>query len=199
MNPRDRLPAVDRRVVASVVALILLSAALVGAVALAANAFVIDTDQERNGMPYASFQYESQNETIPHGGDANRTTLTITQESGLEIDQENVVVTVNGERAWTVRELDNGSVRIAPVWTSKDAAVEETSARIAVYGDSLNGTVIRPADEVENDPEDGEQTAPPYEFIQPGDVVQVVWRSDDGNKMTVLQRYVVGDPLDEPE
>jgi|GEM_PF-4421746 len=199
MNPRDRIPTVDRRVVASVVALILLSAVLVGGVALAANAFVIDTDQERDGMPYASFQYEAHNETIPPGGDANRTTLTITQESGLKLDQENVVVTVNGERAWTVRELDNGSARIAPVWTSKDAAVGETSAWIAVYGDSLNGTVIRHDEEVENESEDGEQLPPPYRYIENGDVVQVVWRSDDGARMTVLQRYVVGDPLDKPE
>jgi len=199
MNLRDRIPADDRRIAASVVALIILSAALVGGVALAANAFVIDTDQERDGMPYASFQYEAHNETIPPGGDANRTALTISQKSGLELDQENVVVTVNGERAWTVRDLDNGSARIAPVWTSKDAAVGETSARVAVYGDSLNGTVIRPADEVENESEDGERTAPPYGYIEDGDIVQVVWRSDDGNRMTVLQRYVVGDPVDDPE
>lgn len=199
MNLRDRIPAVDRRVVASIAALILLSAVLVGGVALAANAFVIDTDQERDGMPYASFQYEAHDETIPPGGDANRTTLTISQASGLDLDQENVVVTVNGERAWTVDELDNSSARVAPVWTADDAAVEETSARIAVYGDSINGTVIRPADEEPSESEDGEQTAPSYRYIEDGDVVQVVWRSDDGSKMTVLQRYVVGDPVDKPE
>jgi len=197
MTLRDRLREYEPGLTVQVAVLVLLSTALVGGVALAANAFVLDTNQEREGMPYASFEYHEGNATIPPDGDANRTTLTIAQRSGLDVDQANVVVTVNGERAWDVRELDNGSARITPVWTSGAAEVAERSVRIAVYGESLDGAVIA-ADERSSDTESGEETAS-HEYLEDGDVVQIVWHSDDRSEMTVLQRYVVGDSLGESE
>jgi len=71
--------------------------------------------------------------------------------------------------------------------------VSGSTARVAVSGKALNGTVIRVADGTD----EGEQTDPPYRCLEDGDVVQVVWRSEDGATTTVLQRYVVDEDGDD--
>ena len=133
-------------------------------------------------IPYAGFEFEERNITIPSvDAESNRTAVLITYQSGMDLAQTDVSVEVNGEPAWNLEYRESEGNYTAYVWNSSNDPISEDAARIIVYGED--------AESVEIDAEDGLDQ---LQFLAEGDIVEIVWRESDGERMTVLQRYVVG-------
>lgn len=209
MSLREQIRGWNRRKTAFVLVTLLLTALIVGGMAVAIDATLFETDDDSEGLPHASFQYEEGNVTVPNDSDDEWRAIEISHDGGHAVDQGDVIVTVDGERAWDVREDENGTVQFVEPW-SGEGTVEESGTRIVAHGESLDDV---PVEETREEPGDGEERddgsdeqaeeteeTKTYRTLEEGDVVEVTWYSDDGDRMTVLQRHVVkGDEADEED
>ena len=145
--------------------------------------FVADGGVSETEVPYASFDFEETNVTVTdHNATEPRIAVVISHRSGFDLPQESVEVTVNGREAWDVRETDDGYNASAAPWNASSARISDSDARVVVYGDALG----------EEDLERSVEHAERYTYLEAGDVIEITWYDDDGEQMTVLQRYVVG-------
>lgn len=183
MSLRDRLrtgPGVTRSSAALLVGVVAF-ALTIAAVLLVAQGAYGPAETADGRVPYAGFEFSTSNVTV-HGenGTANLTGVSIAYRSGVDLPQRNVAVRVNGEPAWNVVGSDGSQVTAAP-WNATDLHISAAPARVVVYGMGNPNESVTTWGANET-----------YSPIESGDVVDVVWYGE-GDEMTVLQRYTVGD------
>lgn len=130
----------------------------------------------------ARFTITETNATITdYGGEETRTVVEVAFRGGTDVLQDRVEIRVNDRPAWGVRRNDDGYNETASVWDDSTDPVSASPARIVLYGENMGGEDIESRDVSDR-----------YSYIGEGDVVEIVWYSDDGETMTVLQRYEIG-------
>lgn len=91
------------------------------------------------------------------------------------------VVRVNGDRGWDLNDRN----RTARVWDGSEGRLSDGPARVVAVGDDARRADPADAAGVPSNPG---RPRP----IEAGDVIEVVWIEPGGDRMTVLQRHVVG-------
>jgi hypothetical protein len=135
--------------------------------------FLIDNGD--SGPEAASFEFNETTVLVPRNENVSESTgVVIAHHSGKDYPQEAVTIEVNGKQAF---DFEQESGMYAP-WNDSEAPLSEEPTRILLYGE--------PTDEENAD--DPEQ----HSTIEDGDVIEVVWYEPGGDRMNVLQRYVVG-------
>ena len=121
-----------------------------------------------------SFEFRETNVTAYEiGSETIDRALVVSYHSGHDHPQEAVTIEINGVQAFAV-DRESG---IHEPWNDDDGTISDASAQVVLYENRSD----------DSEGSDGEQ----YATIEEGDIVEVVWYEPGGNRMNVLQRYVV--------
>jgi len=182
----------DQRAVSPVIGVILMVAITV-ILAAVIGTFVLGLgDQVQSTTPQAQFGFEQSTESVSDadtGTDtAEVTVVSITHETGDSIDETDLSVSVNGERAWELNNTDNtDDPRTVDPWDDSGESVSAGSSfKVYMYED---GNDYSPDTAV--DVQDGSGFEATAAQLEDGDTVRVIYNSPDSDSSSTIGKYEV--------
>jgi len=192
----------DDRAVSPVIGVILMVAI---AVILAAviGSFVLGLgDQLQTTSPQASIGFSQGTETIDDydgtpGGSIDVTAVTVTHESGDQLEAANINVKVNGETAYGTTDDGTGdNANVTALWDSGDVSAGSSVTVVASTGEAVDLSQNQIYDKTGSDSFRIYNLSTGTEVdtavgLSSGDTIRVVWSSESGDSSSTLGKFDV--------